>query len=142
MLLTIIITVFCFIVWFALYNAFTLRWAWETIPFKKEKLSKTWHQFGAFVRMVPIPIVIYYFYHDLLSMGLILAWYFVFCWPVFDITLNLGRGYDWWYKGSRKSGTGSLMDIFMSTTVHWILKVMLVLGAITITIIYIINVIR
>ena len=136
MAFTFIITGFCFIVWFALYNGFTLRWAWETDATKKLKLSKIWHQLGSFVRACPIPFIIYYLIHDLFLMAVLLSWYAVFLWPLFDIVLNLSRGLSWSYKGSSKTGTGSLMDILMSDTVHWILKSLVLISAIVITIIY------
>lgn len=134
--ITFIITGFCFIVWFALYNGFTLRWAWESDAAKKQKLSKLWHQFGTLVRVCPIPFIVYYFIQNLFLMAVLLAWYAVFLWPLFDIILNLSRGLNWNYKGSGKTGTGSLIDILLSDTMHWILKCLIIASAVAITIIY------
>lgn len=136
MALTFIITSFVFIVWFAIYNGFTLKWAWETVADKKMKLSKLWHQFGSLVRACPLPFIIYYFRSDLFLMGVLIAWYLAFAWLLFDIALNLARGAHWYYKGSSKTGTGSIMDILLSTTMHWILKSLVLALAITLTIIY------
>jgi len=132
---------FAFTVICALHNSFQEADYRELLTYDQHKLySYLWHGFQALYRGFPLFWVWYYgLTLHLATWGLLCVislWYANFLWAPYDALQNYVQHRWIMYIGTKKSGTGSLIDLAASWQANWIAKGILLLIAIITTIIY------
>ncbi len=118
-----------FLVYVAIYNGLFLRAKdeQEKINYKaKIKWEKAWHGWGFLLRIGSVVLITVFFWGnwpELITWTLAMA---NISWTLFDIIINLFRKKPWYYKGSKQTGTGSLIDrIINNEVLYWLLKFIL-----------------
>ena len=96
----------------AIYNGLIINWRTNYLQ-KSEMWNKLWHFTGGLIR-----VCMAFFLLDWIDAIAILLMH----WIVYDAIMNLVRGKAIFYDGSASSGTGSIIDRFLSNQTSIILK--------------------
>jgi len=131
-MLRIILFSFLFALTIALYNVAIIKWG--TGQGKKDLQTRLWHLFGWLVRALPAFFIIWFFWGKWLEIIGFCLIYTHLGWTMFDGVVNWGRGLNFFYQGSKESGTGSWIDrnirknailitklgLFILTIIFWV----------------------
>lgn len=99
---------FLFILALSLYNVAIIKWG--TGVGDRSFQSRLWHLYGWVVRFIPVLFIAWFLWGDWLKiLGFCLV-YLHLGWTMYDGVINLGRGLNFFYQGSKESGTGSWID--------------------------------
>jgi hypothetical protein len=108
-----------------------VRWGIEQDIEKKQKWSCAWHSWSVYFRAGALVLWIVTNWGLWIKFMILLPWFFVICWPVWDgiIALHLNR--DFWYIG-----TTSKIDKIFTKNVSKILKIILIFSTMLLSILY------
>ena len=119
---------FLFILALSLYNVAIIKWG--TGEGSRDWQSRLWHAYGALVRAIPAIFICWFFYGEWLRILGFCLIYLHLGWTMYDGVINWGRGLNFFYQGSKASGTGSWIDRTFSKYGLLIAKLVLFLGTV------------
>ena len=106
----------------AVYNGLIINWR-TNYQNKAAFWNKLWHSVGATIRVG----LIFFFLDWKTGLGVLLIQ-----WLIYDEVINLIRGKELFYEGSGSSGTGSVIDKYLSQELSVTLKLIAFFGGIII----------
>jgi hypothetical protein len=112
---------------FALYNAYIF--AMSMAGPRDPHYNKLVHRTGAALRLAFLFLIVSYgIVHHIDWVHIVFHVLFagIFFWPVFNVVYGKILHNDWFYIGSKESGTKSLIDLFLGKSIYF-LQVLLIL---------------
>lgn len=114
--------IFIIIVLLSLYNAFVVLHITAYSVDDQKRYSKIWHFYSGLVRFSIIIIIATYNFTEFTEKTIyIITGLTLLNWIIYDLILNILRGKAIFYRGTMKSGTGSVIDKFFKNDGLYIL---------------------
>ena len=99
---------FLFILTLSLYNVYIIKWG--TGVGDPSLQMRLWHIFGWIVRFIPVVFIAWMLWGQWFKIIGFAMIYLHLGWTMYDGVMNWGRGLNFFYQGSKESGTGSWID--------------------------------